>query len=77
MKTMVNKNCLNKKVMVSLHYSFMKIYLNYKMQRTKLKKIVSKTQALQAIPITTPESESKSRQIMEKVSILNIYQFNF
>ena len=47
------------------------------MQRTKLKKIVSKTQALQAIPITTPESESKSRQIMEKVSILNIYQFNF
>ena len=44
---------------------------------TKLKKLSSKQkQALQTIPIPTSQSESRSKQIMRELCVLNIYQLN-
>ena len=77
------KNYLNKKSMVSLYYSSIHSYLNYgniewcSTSMTKLKKLLSKQkQALQTIPIPTSQSESRSKQIMKELCILNIYQLN-
>ena len=67
------KNYVNKKSMVSLHYSFIHSYLNYgniawcSTSIAKLKKLASKQkQALQTILIPTLELESRSKQIMKK-----------
>ena len=69
--------------MVSLYYSFIHSYLNYgniawcSTSMTKLKKLLSKQkQALRTIPIPTSQSESRSKQIMKELCILNIYQLN-
>ena len=77
------KNYLNKKSMVSLYYSFIHSYLNYgniawcSTSMTKLKKLLSKQkQALRTIPIPTSQSESRSKQIMRELCVLNIYQLN-
>ena len=67
------KNYVNKKSMVSLHYSFIHSYLNYgniawcSTSIAKLKKLASKQkQAPQTILIPTLELESRSKQIMKK-----------
>ena len=77
------KNYLNKKSMVSLYYSFIHSYLNYgniawcSTSMTKLKKLLSKQkQALRTILIPTSQSESRSKQIMRELCVLNIYQLN-
>ena len=69
--------------MVSLYFSFIHSYLNYgniawyNMSITKLKKLTSKQkQTLQTIPMSTIESELRSKQIMKELCILNIYQLN-
>ena len=69
--------------MVRLYYSFIHSYLNYgniiwcSTSMTKLKKLSSKQkQALQTIPIPTSQSESRSKQIMRELCVLNIYQLN-
>ena len=77
------KNYINKKFMVNLYYSIIHSYSNCaniawcSTSITKLKKLASKQkQALRTIPILTLESESRSKQIMKKLCILNIYQLN-
>ena len=77
------KNYLNKKSMVSLYYSFIHSYLNYgnitwcNTSMAKLKKLLSKqNQALRTIPIPTSQSESRSKQLMRELCVLNIYQLN-
>ena len=77
------KNYLNIKSMVSLYYSFIHSYLNYgnitwcSTSMTKLKKLLSKQkQALRTIPVPTSQSESRSKQIMRELCVLNIYQLN-
>ena len=69
--------------MVNLYYSFIDSYLNYgniawcSTSMTKLKKLLSKQkQALRTIPIPTSQSESRSKQIMRELCVLNIYQLN-
>ena len=77
------KYYLNKKSMVNLYYSFIHGYLNYgniawcSTSMTKLKKLLSKQkQALRTIPVPTSQSESRSKQIMRELCVLNIYQLN-
>ena len=77
------KNYLNEKSMVNLYYSFIHSYLNYgnvawcSTSMTKLKKLLSKLkQALRTIPVPTSKSESRSKQIMRELCVLNIYQLN-
>ena len=44
---------------------------------TKLIKLLSKQkQALRTIPIPTSQSESRSKQLMKELCILNIYRLN-
>ena len=69
--------------MVSLYYSFIHSYLNYgniawcKRSMTKLKKLLAKQKkALRIIPIPTSQSESRSKQIMRELCVLDIYQLN-
>ena len=77
------KNYLNRKPMVNPHYSFMPSYLNQgniaccSSSITKLEKLASKQkQVLRTIPILTLMLESRSKQIMKDICILNIYQLN-
>ena len=77
------KNYLNGKPMVSLHYSLMPTFLNQgniaccSTSITKLEKLASKQkQVLRTIPILTLMLESRSKQIMKDICILNIYQLN-
>ena len=43
----------------------------------KTKKLLSKQrQALRTIPVPTSQSESRSKQIMRELCVLNIYQLN-
>ena len=69
--------------MASLYYFFIHGNLSHRNTAwcstsiTKLRKIASKQkQALRAIPFPTPESNSKSIQVMKEFCILNIYQLN-
>ena len=69
--------------MVSLYYSFTHSYLKYgnitwcSTSMTKLKKLLStQKQALRTITIRTSQSESRSKQIMRELCVLNIYQLN-
>ena len=77
------KNYLNKKSMLSLYYSFIHSYLNCgniawcNTYMTKLKELLSKQkQALRTIPVPTSQSESRSKQIMRELCVLNIYQLS-
>ena len=69
--------------MVSPYHSCKYSYLNYeniawcRTSITKLKKLASKQkQAPPIILIPTLESESRSKQIIKELCILNIYQLN-
>ena len=69
--------------MVSLYYSLIHSNLNYgniawcSTSNAKLKKPLSKQkQVLGTIPIPTPRSKSRSKQIMRELCVLNIYQLN-
>ena len=77
------KKYLNKKSKVSRYCSFIHSYLSYgniawcSTSMAKLKKLLSKQkQVLRTILISTSQSESRSKQIMRELCILNIYQLN-
>ena len=68
--------------MVSLYYSFIHSYLNYgniawcSTSMTRLEKLTKQKQVFRTIPIPTSLSESRSKQIIKELCILNIYQLN-
>ena len=74
------KQYLDEKAMTTLYFSFFHSYLTYgniawaSTFKTNLAKLAcQQRRAVKAIPITNIDTGSKSRQIMEKVGILNIH----